>query len=383
MNRPPQHVLMIRLHELLARALVAGGLRVTALGVADMSCANCGVPVIDGLRFVPWKWRSHSVLDAIRAIRKLTDLIEELHPDVVHVNAVRDLLIAFIAVRMAQIPKGSPIVVAMARNRLAWDAPYRSWLAARLITSLADGFVALSTSHKQQLLHLGVPSGMVTVIPNPYDCDLKSSTWQQGRRHVSPGAPVRVTYVAALRKSKAQDVLIKAARHVQRRHPGTTFELIGPPVSGEESYARYLARLVDQLDLRHRVWLRGELSHAEVAASLLDTDIVAFPSRAEMMPRAVIEAMLLGKPLIASAVDGIIDLVEDGKTGILVKAGDVTSLSQAICYLIDNPIVAAQYSLAAQNRVMQLCRPERVGRLFSSFYASLSKSASSKESLYT
>jgi glycosyltransferase involved in cell wall biosynthesis len=101
---------------------------------------------------------------------------------------------------------------------------------------------------------------------------------------------------------------------------------------------------------------------------LANSDIFVFPTRSEMMPRAVIEAMVAGKPVIASAVDGILDLIQNKKTGILVQPGNVDELAEAICELIEHPSLANELGLAGQKYVLDFCSPERVGRLFRDFY---------------
>ena len=99
--------------------------------------------------------------------------------------------------------------------------------------------------------------------------------------------------------------------------------------------------------------------------------MVVFPSRSEMMPRAVIEAMLAAKPVIASAVDGICDLIRDHGTGILVQPGNARELADAICDLIKHPSMANEMGTAGQEFVLEYCSPDRVGRLFMDFYQSI------------
>jgi glycosyltransferase involved in cell wall biosynthesis len=250
-----------------------------------------------------------------------------------------------------------------------WTSPLKRWLRAKLIRYFADGFVALTNSHRQQLLDLGVPSEMLACIPNPHD-DVGGNVaeWLEKKRSSSSFRPLRVVYVAALRKCKAQDVLVKAAASLIQRYPGVTFDLIGSAWPGEEVYEEELRCLITQLGLRDHVRLIGGVPHSEAMAALVNADIVAFPTLAEMMPRAVIEAMMLGKAVVASAVDGILDLIEHRRTGLLVKAGDVGGLARAISELIEDPALAAELGTAGQIYVRDFCAPERVGRLFCEFY---------------
>lgn len=86
------------------------------------------------------------------------------------------------------------------------------------------------------------------------------------------------------------------------------------------------------------------------------------------MPRAVIEAMVIGKPVIASGVDGILDLIQNRRTGILVQPGNVAELASAVIELIENPNMANDLGKAGQKYILDYCSPERVGREFRNFY---------------
>jgi len=368
-----ESVLMIRLHLPLAKALLTQGVQVTSIGTpAKATVANREDEVcfVKGLRHVPWIWNGSPLRNGFRAIPIMARLIREVNPTVIHVNAVSDLVPVAVAISAAHLGMKRPIVVAMSRNPPVWASHRKAWMRAKIVQYFAGGFVALANSHRRQLLDLGLPSEMLTCIPNPYDEVLAYLGEQEKQKDGSSfQQKSRITYVAALRRRKAQDILIQAAALVLKAHPNVTFNLIGSAWPGEEAYEEKLRYRIDRLQLRDHVHLLGGMPHPEVVTSLLDTNIVVFPTLAEMMPRAVIEAMILGKPVVASAVDGILDLVQDRKTGLLVKPGDVDGLARAISELIENPALAAELAASGQNYVREFCSPERVGRLFCEFYA--------------
>ena len=95
--------------------------------------------------------------------------------------------------------------------------------------------------------------------------------------------------------------------------------------------------LISKLEINDSVELTGGIPYLDVIHELKTCDIFVFPSKGEMMPRAVIEAMVIGVPVVASGVDGIIDLIQDGQTGLIVKPGDVSGLAESICNLLENP----------------------------------------------
>jgi glycosyltransferase involved in cell wall biosynthesis len=165
-------------------------------------------------------------------------------------------------------------------------------------------------------------------------------------------------------------VLVKAAKLVVLKYPHVHFEMIGRVVTGEEDYAKMISHQIERLGLQDNVTIAGALSYQEVISRVSCSDIFVFPTRAEMMPRAVIEAMVAGRPVVASGVDGILDLIKHRKTGLLVKPGESIELADAVCELIKNPFWARELGLAGQEYILDHCSPERVGNLFHNFYQS-------------
>jgi glycosyltransferase involved in cell wall biosynthesis len=321
------------------------------------------------LEAVPRNYPDQTLFDGFRNTSSLYRLIRAEKPDIVHVNALQDLFSALIASRANAIQGIQTAVIGMSHNPLTWADPARSWLRAKYIQWFADGFICLSTVFKQKLIRLGVSSQKLAVIPNPYSHFQRTLQKETTARPAGKtGRQIRVLYIADICERKAQDVLIRAVPKIISRHPGVMFELVGKVVPGEEGYNEKVHSLVSELNISQCIHFTGELPYSAVIHMLKECDIFVFPSRSEMMPRAVIEALLAGKPVIASAVDGILDLVEDRSTGILVQPGNPDELSAAVCELIEKPPLAKQLSRAGQKQIMDFCSPERVGKLLQEFY---------------
>ena len=119
-------------------------------------------------------------------------------------------------------------------------------------------------------------------------------------------------------------------------------------------------------------WL-GELPHDEVLALFRSARAVIVPSIVgDACPTVVLEAMAAGRPVVASASGGIVDLVVDGVTGLLVPPGDVSALAQAISSVLRDPRAAQAFGAAGRNRAREFtvsAVAERVERLYASAIA--------------
>ena len=104
----------------------------------------------------------------------------------------------------------------------------------------------------------------------------------------------------------------------------------------------------------------GLLPHAELDVLYARAAVVVLPSYSEGLPLCVVEAMAHGRPVVATSVGGIPDLVVEGETGFLVPPRDAEALREAIQKLIDDPALRARMGAAGRERIIELCSLERV-----------------------
>ena len=136
---------------------------------------------------------------------------------------------------------------------------------------------------------------------------------------IAPDAPV-VGTVGRLAEVKQQGVLIRAFAQVLPAFPAARLLLVGDgPLRAE------LEGLAGSLGLGGAVLFAGYQSNPE--RYLAAMDVFVLPSRAEAMPLVIPEAWAAGRPVVASRVGGIPELIADGKTGLLVAPGDVDGLA--------------------------------------------------------
>ena len=364
------NVVVLRLLSIMAKAYASQHMQVTAFGLENPTKSLGLENHSNHLKIIPWNFRvSRSLWQQFSDYSKLATIINEEKPEIIHVNALQDLLPTFIIVRCFLHFKPMPAIIAMAHNPLIWNNPIKTWFSVKFIQYFADGFICLSTALKDRLIQMGCSDQKIAVIPNPYDEEqlkLRDVLFSEhGGKRIGSG---RIIYIANIFERKGQDVFIRAASIVLKKYPDTVFDMIGFVGTGAQSYAEKIEKLIIDLGIEKNVKLLGSVPYEDIMKILKDSDIFAYPSLVEMMPRGVIEAMLAGKPVIASGVDGILDLIENGKTGILIKPGDDIQLAAEICNFIENPKKANDLALAGQSFVLNYCSPENVGHLHKLFY---------------
>jgi glycosyltransferase involved in cell wall biosynthesis len=156
-------------------------------------------------------------------------------------------------------------------------------------------------------------------------------------------------------------VLLDAATRILRRHPRTTFTFVG---EGPER-----ARLMERAKRRGVASACEFVGHQDdVYVWLATTDVFVLPSRSEAFPNAALEAMAAGLPVVASAVGGLLELIDHNQTGLLVPAGDERQLADAVSGLLDEPARRAALGGAARAAVQCSYSFERMVAGFESVY---------------
>lgn len=141
-----------------------------------------------------------------------------------------------------------------------------------------------------------------------------------------------VAVIGSLQRAKAQDVAIRAAELLKDRIPSIELHIIG---KGDKDYEDYLKRLAAGLKMSDRVVFAGYKK--DLRGILGSAMVVAVPSRLESFGRVAVEAMAAGVPVIASAVDGLKEVVVDGHNGFLVPPDSPERLAERILRLHDDP----------------------------------------------
>jgi glycosyltransferase involved in cell wall biosynthesis len=142
---------------------------------------------------------------------------------------------------------------------------------------------------------------------------------------------------------KGHEYLIRATPEILKQHPGATIVIVG---DGEER--QILKKLTESLGVAGTVQFTG---HREDVASLIaGMDLFVLPSLNEGMGRVLVMAMALGKPIVATSVGGVPELLGHGEAGVLVPAADPKALADAVAALLRDPERARRLGEAGRRR---------------------------------
>jgi len=290
----------------------------------------------------------------LAAGRRLTALFARRKFDVVHTHTAKAGVVGRAAARRAGVPRivhtyhGFPFhQFQPALRRGAYVAVERRLGRSTDVVLCVGDAVAAEAARRR----LAQPSRIVTtgvVVDGPAVEDAAMSARSPIARARArtllglPGAPAAIVgVVGRLTKQKAPEDFLAAMAMLDR--PDTLAVWVG---SGELSDR--IARLAERSGPT-RVVLAGERS--DVLELLPAFDVFALPSLYEGLPTAVVEAMICGVPVVASAVNAVYDLVTPGETGLLVPPRRPAELAASIRYLLDSPETASRMAAAAHARV--------------------------------
>jgi glycosyltransferase involved in cell wall biosynthesis len=162
---------------------------------------------------------------------------------------------------------------------------------------------------------------------------------------ISEGAPI-VAVIARLEPQKGHRVLLEAWRSVVGSFPSAVLVCVGAGKLRDELEAYAASRRLSGS-------VRFVGYQADVADWLALADFTVLPSFFEGLPLTAVESMAVGRPVVATAVDGTPEVVVDGKTGLLVPPGEVTRLATAVCRLLASPDLAQKLGRTGEQWVRE------------------------------
>lgn len=267
--------------------------------------------------------------------------LRRLQPDIVHLHSRRGAdTWGALAARAAGVPR-------VVLSRRVDDPPGGGLVRQRKYGPWCDHIIAISEGIRRVLLHWGVPPDKVTCVRSAIDLTpYQRETDPEGMRRrfgIPEGAPLVVT-MAQLIPRKGYRALLDAAPMILKRFPNARFLFCGEGADREP-----LERLIAEKRLTGSVQLTGYLT--DTPSLLAAADVVAHPALREGLGIAILEAMGLGKPVVASAAGGIPEIISSEEVGVLVPPGDSVALADSLIRLLGDAELRRRMSRAAAERI--------------------------------
>jgi glycosyltransferase involved in cell wall biosynthesis len=299
------------------------------------------------------------------AWRPLVQTLREESPDIIHAHKFGSNFWAAIFGTLAR----TPVVVAHEQTWSYHGQPVRRFLDRELIARRADAFVAVSEEDRRRMIEIErVAPSRIRLIPNGVPPAEPSGHDVRAELGIPREAPV-IGSVGALREQKRHDLLIRASAVLRGEFPD-----LRVLIAGEGRRRWELERLISELDLHETVSLLGR--RADVPDLVRTFDLAVSSSDYEGTPLAVMEYMQAGRPVVATKVGGVPELIQDGVSGILVDPDDGPGLATAIAELLRHPDRAAAMGARGPERWRRdydiAATVRRVERLYEELYAASS-----------
>ena len=211
-----------------------------------------------------------------------------------------------------------------------------------------DAVVTVSRAIGDAADAIARPRRPITVVPNGADAEVfmpRDAAEARKRLAVPDDGPV-IAYVGKLVPRKGVDTLIEAMGILAARSAGAP-RLVMAGIGG---LREPLEQLAAELGVADRIIWLGKVPHDEVGWVMSAGDVFVLPSLSEGLPTVVCEAMACGLPVVATAVDGTPEIVDDPVTGLLVQPHDAGGLAAALARVLDDPDLARAMGAEALRR---------------------------------
>ena len=307
-----------------------------------------------------------SPLDDLYVLWQLVRLIRRERPAIVHTHSAKAGFLGRLAAWLCHTPiiihtfHGLPFHDFMSRRRK------RAYLLLdRLVLRMTDALLAVAPRVAREAVeHRIAPAGGITVVPSAVELDqIPSAPLPAVRRElgIGPDVPLIGT-VGRLEYQKAPLDFVHMAARVAAVRPGSCFVMVGEgPLAAEaEAEARRLG-----VEIR----FTGFRTDAALVASAFDVFVIS--SLYEGLGRALTEAVASGRPVVATAVNGVPDLIVPGVTGLLATPGDPATIADCVLWLLDHPAEARRLGDNGSRWVRWMFDPARMCQLIDQTYSEL------------
>ncbi len=209
----------------------------------------------------------------------------------------------------------------------------------------SDCVMASTPQEAQELLELyrADPSRLCTSPPGVDHRVFRPGSAARARQRLGVGPGPVLLFVGRIQPTKGPDIAVEMMQAVVKRYPDATLVVVGGPSGprGDSELVRLRRRSVE-IGLASRVRFLGPVPHGLVPDLYRAADVVVVPSRAESFGLVAAEAQACGRPVVAARIGGLIDVIDDGSTGILVSGWNAGDHARAVLRLLDDPELATK-----------------------------------------
>ncbi len=314
------------------------------------------VPVCE-VRLPAWR-KLRDVLRIPKSVLALVRLIRKWQVDVVHVNDYWWAPVGWLASRICKVP-----CIVHIRQQIEPRRIKQYWL------SKPDQLLAVSENIRSVAIDAGVKPQRIQLVYSGIHLtcqfDAVDTTSVRRQHHLKPDRPV-IGSVANLFPRKGHEYLLEALVEVRKEIPDIYCFIVG---EGDHRYQEKLHEIVQMRGLQRCVTFSGfQKNVMEYVAAF---DVFVLPSVLEGFGIVLLEAMALKKPIVASRVGGIPEVVEDGVMGLLVPPGDPKSLARALVRLLRDPSTRFRMGQAGRQRLETYFTLEQTMAKIQGLYRSL------------
>jgi len=281
---------------------------------------------------------------SLDSVKKIAGLLKEVSADLIHTHLIDADFLGFLSAKLA----GISIVMSIH----SYPFPHKKTHCGRywLMSKFTNRVVCVSETVKKYLMtHSRIPSQKIAVVYNGININRFSFRYPESEKMklrndlgIKEGYRI-IGNVSRLVPDKGQEYLLRAVPAILKEHLKTIFLIIG---DGE--LRGMLIRLAKELKIEENVIFTG--TRDDIPALLNIMDIFVFPTFNEALGISVLEAMAMGKPVVATNDAAIPEIVEHGREGFLVAPGELEVLIKTILKLFSKDVCLEEIGKTAQKR---------------------------------
>ncbi len=263
------------------------------------------------------------------SINRLAYLLKERNIQILHTHGYKENIIGYFAAKKAGIK-----VIAMVHGWTGHTIQVKFYeLIDKILLRSFDKIIIVSEFIRKNLLKIGIPENKIISIHNAIDFSAYDTTIDNKKVRCEFSIKtdeILIGTVGRLSKEKGHKYFIEAAAQTLKTFPNTKFMIVG---DGPER--NNLISLSKELNIYDKIIFTGRRNDINFFFSAFD--IFVLPSLREVLPNVILEAFMYKKPVVATNVGGVQELIMNNTTGLISESKDVSALASNMQHIIENP----------------------------------------------